>query len=266
MILATFMKTLTTAQLKANPRNPRKITDKQLASLKAALAKFGDLSGLIFNETTGHLVGGHQRIKLLGDLPVQITQRYKKPTAHGTVAEGFVVYEGERFVYRAVKWDEAMEQAAMIAANKHGGEWDLPGLAQLLVELDKHEFNLDLTGFEPTELEKLINSITEGGEIETSELENIDVLPGHVRMVQLFLTVDTLPTFLDQVRALQKTFSAHNITDAVVAAVNQCYSHHHDNPDSAQSEASTNQPGIPAKKRSARKGVAANNGAARRAN
>ncbi len=51
--------------LKAFPRNPRKITDKKLDMLGKAMREFGDLSGVIYNTRTGHLVGGHQRIKHL---------------------------------------------------------------------------------------------------------------------------------------------------------------------------------------------------------
>ncbi len=52
-------------QLEGNPKNPRRITDKKLDMLKKAVSEFGDLSGIVFNRTTGQLVGGHQRVKVL---------------------------------------------------------------------------------------------------------------------------------------------------------------------------------------------------------
>ena len=121
---------LSLGRFQPNPVNPRKITDEQLQALRKAMVEFGDLSGLVVNLTTGNYVGGHQRVKILGDLPVTVVQRFPKPTARGTVAEGYVTYNGERFVYREVKWDATKEKAALVAANKHGGDWDLPGLSE----------------------------------------------------------------------------------------------------------------------------------------
>jgi hypothetical protein len=227
------MKIKSVAQLAdaANPLNPRKITPEQLKMLADSLRKFGDLSGLILNERTGHLVGGHQRVKELGEAPVKIVRRYKVPTAKGTVAEGYVLFEGERYNYRVVQWDEATEKAAMIAANKHGGDWDFPQLSELLMELDTGAFDLSLTGFSAGELERMVRGIAanDDDEIQPLSKDEIDLLPAHIRMVQLFLTVETLPMFMDQVRTLQEQFATENVTDTVVAAVDTCYHRGHGN-------------------------------------
>lgn len=45
------------------PYNPREISDAALAGLRASLDRFGLVQPPIFNERTGHLVGGHQRVK-----------------------------------------------------------------------------------------------------------------------------------------------------------------------------------------------------------
>jgi len=147
---------LRTSRFSANPQNPRKITDEQLEALRKAMGEFGDLSGLVVNLTSGNMIGGHQRVKILGDAPITILQRYDKPTKQGTVAEGFAVYEGERFVYRAVRWNKVKEQAAMIAANKHGGTFDDDLLKSLLAELSAGgEIDMGLTGFAPDELKAM---------------------------------------------------------------------------------------------------------------
>ena len=87
------------SQLSGNPKNPRRISEKKLELLKRALGEFGDLSGIIFNRTTKHLVGGHQRVMVLPkDAKVVITKNYDAPTRTGTVAEGFVEIDGERFL------------------------------------------------------------------------------------------------------------------------------------------------------------------------
>ncbi len=48
--------------LKANPKNPRTISQARLTMLKAALAEFGDLGGIVFNSSIKQLVGGHQHV------------------------------------------------------------------------------------------------------------------------------------------------------------------------------------------------------------
>ena len=148
-------KTTTDLLNAANPDNPRTITEEQLAALLESMEKFGDLSGLIFNRKTGRTVGGHQRVKLL-NAPISVVKKYSKPTKTGTVAEGFVTLKGERFVYREVDWDEVTERAAMVAANKHGGDWDDFKLKELLGSLKSDDFPVTLTGFSEAELSKIL--------------------------------------------------------------------------------------------------------------
>jgi hypothetical protein len=143
--------------LKANPKNPRTVTEERLALLKRTVAEFGDISGIIFNKKTKHLVGGHRRIEIIPkDSPVQIVKQYKKPTKTGTVAEGYVEINGERFSYREVVWDEVKEKAATIAANKAIGEWDTEKLSEWMKDLEEMSFDLDLTLFGEDEREGLL--------------------------------------------------------------------------------------------------------------
>jgi len=256
-----------TAQLAdaANPRNPRKITPEQLKMLADSLKRFGDLSGLVMNVKTGHLVGGHQRVKLLGEAPIEITKRYETPSPTGTIAEGYVLFEGERYVYRAVDWDEATENAAMIAANKHGGDWDFPMLSELLVELDQGDFDLGVTGFTPAELERMVRGMqpTKDDEITPLAAEDMNLMPAHIRMVQLFLTVETLPMFMDEVRALQERYKTENITDTVIQAVHRCYLLPADaDTDQGHQDSESDRTRLPTAKRRTRKDSAPQNGGA----
>ncbi len=146
--------------LKANPKNPRKISDPQLEGLRKSLAEFGDLSGVVFNSHTGHLVGGHQRIKAIPPgAEVRIEREYDVPTRTGTVAIGVIVVEGEEFAYRVVDWDEQRELLANIAANHHGGEDDLPKLGELLKELEFSPEDLALSGLTDEEIAKAIAAV-----------------------------------------------------------------------------------------------------------
>jgi hypothetical protein len=205
--------------LKANAANPRTITDEKLAALKAAMIAFGDLSGVVNNLTTGNQVGGHQRVKVLGDAPITILNRFEQPTRQGTVAEGYIEFEGERFVYREVQWSPDKEKAAMIAANKHGGDWDIPGLSTLLLELDEADFELPLTGFTERELEHLIPDIANDINGQTSTHDDIDLM----RVIQLLFTSATLPVFMRKVKALSEFYGTGNVSDTISWAVELCY-------------------------------------------
>lgn len=145
--------------LAPNPDNPRVITDAKLKLLKKALEEFGDLGGFVFNRKSKQLVGGHQRQKLFDqNTEVEIEKTYKKPTATGTVAEGFVLFNDERFKYREVLWDEAKEKAANLAANKGAGSWDKEKLTEWMSELSDLSFDLDLTMFDELESKKIISA------------------------------------------------------------------------------------------------------------
>lgn len=47
------------------PENPRIIDDVNLTGLKSSLDRFGYVEPIVWNERTGHIVGGHQRFKVL---------------------------------------------------------------------------------------------------------------------------------------------------------------------------------------------------------
>ena len=143
--------------------NPRKISPDQLKALARSLAEFGDLSGIVFNRKTGNMIGGHQRVKTLDpDSLIVISEEGKMQfdgDADGarSIAVGYVDTPFGRLVYREVSWSEQKERAANLAANKHGGEWDIPKVKELLVSLDDGKFDLSLTGFDEKELQALID-------------------------------------------------------------------------------------------------------------
>lgn len=142
------------SDLKPNPKNPRKITDKKLKALKKALEEFGDLGGIVFNKRTQRLVGGHMRVeafKSMNPRALLFTKDEKTNSAHG-----FVEMNEELFAYREVDWPEEREMAANIAANKGAGEWDHDGLVEMLHDLDAANFDLGLTMHSESEIESLM--------------------------------------------------------------------------------------------------------------
>lgn len=144
--------------LTPQPENPRTITPAKAAQLKKTLFEYGDISGIVFNVKTKHLVGGHRRVENFNQKSAVVyTKKYPRPTRLGTVAEGYMELAGERFAYREVSWPLAKEKAANLAANKNAGDWDLPQVGKWIKELSSFDIGVDLelTGFNTEEISKL---------------------------------------------------------------------------------------------------------------
>lgn len=119
---------------KYNPRKDLKPGDKEYEKLKRSINEFDIVEPLVWNEKTGNLVGGHQRLKII-----------KNELGHKEVEVS------------VVSLDEKKEKALNIALNKISGEWDFKTLKELLVDLDDGEFDISLTGFDDLELKELID-------------------------------------------------------------------------------------------------------------
>jgi ParB-like chromosome segregation protein Spo0J len=94
-----------------NPRKDLRPGDPEYEKLKRSLAEFGCVEPLVWNQRTGNLVGGHQRLKVLR-------------------AQGITEVE-----VSVVDLALEREKALNIALNKITGDWDQARLAQLLDEL-----------------------------------------------------------------------------------------------------------------------------------
>ena len=173
--------------------NPRKISDKQLELLNKSMKEYGDLSGIVFNVATGNIIGGHQRTKLLN--PEAIIQKEDCQDETGTTAIGYVITSEGKFSYREVNWTEQKEKAANIAANKGGGEWDFTKLKDLMEDLDTGELDLELTGFDNQEIEKLMIFTPE------SEKENLDNINPAIELINL---TEDLKLFISLISAKLK--------------------------------------------------------------
>ena len=114
-----------------NPRKDLKPGDAEYEKLKRSIEQFGYVEPVIWNKTTGFVVGGHQRLKVLLDMGI-------------TEMECVVV-----------EMDAEKEKALNIALNKISGEWDKDKLALLIADLQGADFDVSLTGFEPAEIDSL---------------------------------------------------------------------------------------------------------------
>jgi len=121
------------SQLTPNPQNPRLISKSALNGLRESLKKFGDLSGVVFNKTTGQLVGGHQRVKIFSEIDPKIIMTSE--------TDGWFEYEGHKFPYREVEWSESKEAQANLTANNPEiqGAWDLEKLPEIVATAQTEE-------------------------------------------------------------------------------------------------------------------------------
>lgn len=118
-----------------NPRKALKPSDKEYQKIKNSIQEFGYVEPIIVNHDMT-VIGGHQRLTVLKDL--------------GYTEAQCVVLHIE---------DEAKAKALNIALNKISGEWNEQLLADLLVDLQDAQFNLDLTGFEAPEIDQLFSKL-----------------------------------------------------------------------------------------------------------
>lgn len=144
-----LIKQLSIGDLKPADYNPRKDLqpgDPEYDKLKRSLTEFGYVEPVIYNQVTGRVVGGHQRLKVLADL--------------GHTEVDCVV----------VELDETREKALNVALNKISGDWDEDKLALLIADLDASDFDVELTGFDDAEIQAMIGSLDDG-DIEDDDFD-----------------------------------------------------------------------------------------------
>ena len=136
--------------MKRYHKNPRQITHRQYGDLEKWLAQFGDLSGITHNLPTDETITGNQRCRVIdiNECEIVIEHKLDEPDEQGTVGLGYVIWQGNRYNYRQVVWDERTAEAANIIANKSGGTWDVDILADQWDLSDLLEW-----GFEESDLQ-----------------------------------------------------------------------------------------------------------------
>lgn len=122
-----------------NPRKDLKPGDVEYDKLKRSIEQFGYVEPVIWNKVTGRVVGGHQRLKVLIDMGI--------PEVECVVVE----------------LTETKEKALNVALNKISGDWDKDKLALLIADLHGSDFDVSLTGFDPSELDDLFKSSIKNG-------------------------------------------------------------------------------------------------------
>ena len=102
--------TLPIATLAPDKKNPRRMSDDARRGLSVSLETFGPLD-IVFNDTTGELVSGHQRV---GELKAAGATTVERDGDQGIIVHPKT---GDRFPVRFVQWDATKQRMANLSAN-----------------------------------------------------------------------------------------------------------------------------------------------------
>ena len=174
------MKPKKLSELKPAPYNPRTIPETAAKGLATSLQEFGDISGIVFNIRTGHLVTGHQRIQQLkriyGDLELK--------------DDLIVTPDGHTFKVRFVDWDEDREKLAnLVANNPHIQGTFTSEVNDIVAELVNKDAELvsnllvDVIHVD----QQIVDDVVSGNDYE---LEDIDFSGEGALRVRFVLTID----------------------------------------------------------------------------
>jgi len=136
--------------------NPRQISKKQFNLLKDHLEELGDLAGVVYCQNNNAYVGGNQRSEVFSGSNITILERNKKPSKNGTLAHGFIEYNGEKYAYREVYFTKEQFDKACIVANSDGGSFDWDILANEWDNVKLGEWGLDIPGLEAKVTEEAV--------------------------------------------------------------------------------------------------------------
>lgn len=126
-------RTVRLADMRPSDYNPRIRLEKGspgYEELRRSLIEFGETGGIVWNETTGNIVGGHQRYFVLLD-------------------EGV-----EECEVTVVNLDEQRERVLNIRLNKPASDWDLNQLAIVVGEMEDEQRRL--AGMQDAEVADLL--------------------------------------------------------------------------------------------------------------
>tara|TARA_R100000329_G_scaffold69925_3_gene61156 strand:- start:308 stop:934 length:627 start_codon:yes stop_codon:yes gene_type:complete len=193
--------------IKPYKNNPREIPMESVQKVMNSIREFGNNQPIVV-DSDNVIVVGHTRWKALKQLGKSKAFVVKKDFP-----------KGQAMAYR-------------IMDNRSGEEskWSNKLLASELNLLKDENFDLQLTGFNLTELENLANDKELGFVQNSKELKenfNVEFPDGmevtHVKMVQLFLNTETEKDFKLWCQELQEQLGTDNLTDTVYTVIKNAY-------------------------------------------
>ena len=193
--------------IKPYKNNPREISAEAVQKVMKSIKEFGYNQPIVVDKD--HVIlAGHTRWKAMKQLG-------KKKA---------------NIIIRDLTKEQAVAYRIMDNRSGEESKWQNKLLAEELNVLQDKSFDLDLTGFNATELENLANDKELGFIQNAKELkENLNVeFPDnmqvtHVKMVQLFLNTETEKDFKIWCTELQKQLKTDNLTDTVYEVIKNAY-------------------------------------------
>ena len=193
--------------IKPYKNNPREISAEAVQKVMKSIKEFGYNQPIVVDKD--HVIlAGHTRWKAMKQLG-------KKKA---------------NIIIRDLTKEQAVAYRIMDNRSGEESKWQNKLLAEELNVLQDKSFNLDLTGFNATELENLANDKELGFIQNSKELkENLNVeFPDnmqvtHVKMVQLFLNTETEKNFKIWCTELQKQLKTDNLTDTVYEVIKNAF-------------------------------------------
>lgn len=125
-----------------NPRQDLQPGDPAYEKLSRSINEFGCVEPIVWNERTGNVVGGHQRLKVLADM--------------GETEADCVVGD----------LDPDREKVLNLALNKITGGWDDGQLAELLQELEQNKVDTLLSGFDQEEISGMLAGLNPDADLD----------------------------------------------------------------------------------------------------
>jgi ParB-like chromosome segregation protein Spo0J len=185
-------------ELVAHPKNPNEHSRGQIEILSKIIQKQGWRSNVVVSKNTGFIISGHGRV------------------------QAALMMEDKRVPVNYQEFEnEAEEWSHLIADNRLSelAEISTPKLAELFAELDQSGADMDLTGFDEVDIEKILLNSDLGSDEETENDIETQAIDDGMRMVQLFMTTEEHSDFEILVSKISKSFDTKNTTDSVRKAL-----------------------------------------------
>jgi len=193
--------------IKPYKNNPREIPQESIQKVVKSIREYGNNQPIVIDQDNV-IVVGHTRwkaLKLLGRKKAFVIKKEFE--------------KGKAMAYRIMDNRSAEES-----------KWDNKLLASELNILKDFNFDLDLTGFNLSELENLSkdkelefkqdpNTLMDNFTTEFPEGMQVS----HIKMVQLFLNIETEKSFRVWILELQKQLGTDNLTDTVYKVIENAY-------------------------------------------
>lgn len=211
------------SQLKEAPYNPRAIEDTAYEGLKHSIEEYGDLSGIVFNIRTKHLVAGHQRVKAL-----------REQYGNLSIAKGKMkAKSGETFPVRFVDWDLQKEKLANLAANSPTIQGVFTSdvrslLDELKLEAEEEFEALQLDGVYllPLDLNEEFEYIGEAEDISSNTRTQVPdaeraegYLAGETKKFEFFIEKKDYNKFSEKLKEIKTDFKVETNSDAFLRLV-----------------------------------------------